>query len=364
MNRNEVNMKLGFHFFFFFRTSVVLIPVLLNVIEFNNLIFKITASKYLREKCNRRSNYAHACLPLLLSTCDLLLNLNIIHQKHHYNHGSYNDTYDFYFVFFSHHYALLFHGDNIPGHSTTNGPIGKETTLSLLMQEILDLKAQDKCQEQEIQTLKNQTLSKDNVTASTVNKLASEYMDMKNAFGLMKQKIDQNNSQTELQTLKSRVDTIAQSIRYLTLSLQSHEIHDEETNMTIHREFEHIIMISYKLMNEIQKVHNYTVSESKDIHDLLTVQQGRILTLRSELASLKHLNSKLMNENKKLHEEILNLTNIESSDIQRLETIQQTTFTSLASEIATQKTKLRNLNNNLLLHFDYSKYHIIAGLLV
>lgn len=270
----------------------------------------------------------------------------------------------FILCFFSHNYALLFHGDNIPGHSTTNGPIGKETTLSLLMQEILDLKAQDKCQEQEIQTLKNQTFSKDNVTASTVNKLASEYMDMKNAFGLMKQKIDQNNSQTELQTLKSRVDTIAQSIRYLTLSLQSHEIHDEETNMTIYREFEHIIMISYKLMNEIQKVHNYTVSESKDIHDLLTVQQGRILTLRSELASLKHLNSKLMNENQKLHEEILDLTNIESSDIQRLETIQQTTFTSLGSEIATQKTKLRNLNNNLLLHFDYSKYHIIAGLFV
>lgn len=102
MNRNEVNMKLGFHFFFFFRTSVVLIHVLLNIIEFNNLIFKITASKYLREKCNRRSNYAHACMPLLLSTCDLLLNLNIIHQKHHYNHGSYNDTYDFYFVFFFH----------------------------------------------------------------------------------------------------------------------------------------------------------------------------------------------------------------------------------------------------------------------
>lgn len=133
-----------------------------------------------------------------------------------------------------------------------------------------------------------------------MNKLASEYMDMKNAFGLMKQKIDQNNSQIELQTLKSRVDTIAQSIRYLTLSLQSHEIHDEETNMTIYREFEHIIIISYKLMNEIQKVHNYTVSESKDIHDLLTVQQGRILTLRSELASLKHLNSKLMNEKSKI----------------------------------------------------------------
>lgn len=65
----------------------------------------------------------------------------------------------FILCFFSHNYALLFHGDNIPGHSTTNGLIGKETTLSLLMQEILDLKAQDKCQEQEIQTLKNQTLS-------------------------------------------------------------------------------------------------------------------------------------------------------------------------------------------------------------
>lgn len=106
------------------------------------------------------------------------------------------------------------------------------------MQDVLDLKAKVKSQEQEIQTLKNQKLSEDNVTTSTVNKLVSEYVDMKTAFGSIKQKFDLNNSQIELQTLKSKLDTISQSIRYLTLSLQDHEIQDDETNKTSYREYQ------------------------------------------------------------------------------------------------------------------------------
>lgn len=257
--------------------------------------------------------------------------------------------------FITHIFALLFHGENIPGQSTTIGSLGKDATLSHLVQDVLDLKAKVKSQEQEIQTLKNQKLSEDNVTTSTVNKLVSEYVDMKTAFGLMKQKFDLNNSQIELQTLKSKLDTISHSIRYLTLSLQDHEIQDEETNKTIYREFEHI---NNKMMNEIHNLLINTVSESKNIHDLLTAQQGQILTLRSELASIKHLNTNLMNENQNLHEEILNLTNIESADIQRLEAIQQTTFTTFRSEMATQKSKLKNLNHTFFLNSDYSKYHL------
>lgn len=65
---------------------------------------------------------------------------------------------------------------------------------------------------------------------------------------------------------------MAQSVRYLTLALQGHEIHNEEMNMTIHRE-------------------------------------------------LNHLNAKLVNEIQALHKEIMNLTNIESADINRLEAI-------------------------------------------
>lgn len=52
--------------------------------------------------------------------------------------------------------ALLFQGDNIPGQITTLGPLGKDAYLSLLVQEVMDLKAQVKSQEQEIQTLKTE----------------------------------------------------------------------------------------------------------------------------------------------------------------------------------------------------------------
>lgn len=183
--------------------------------------------------------------------------------------------------------ALLFHGDNKPGQNTTLGPLGEDVTLAFLLKTVLDLEARVKSQEQEIQTLKNQKVSDDNVTANTFNKLITEYKDMETALGVIKQEFDRNNNQTGLQTLKARQDNMTQSIRYLTLStLQGHEVHDEETNKTMYLEFEHL---NNKLMNEIQNLHNSTVSvsKSKDIHNLLTAQQGTISTLRSQLTSLQ-----------------------------------------------------------------------------
>lgn len=72
-----------------------------------------------------------------------------------------------------HNSALLFHGDNIPGQSTTLGPLGKDATLSLLIQEVIDLKARVKNQEQDIQTLKTELAFKNNITANIVDKLAA-----------------------------------------------------------------------------------------------------------------------------------------------------------------------------------------------
>lgn len=99
--------------------------------------------------------------------------------------------------------ALLFHGDNNPGQTTTIGPLGKDATLSLLVNDFLDLKARVIRQDQEMQILKNQRASEDNVTAGTVNKLMSEYVDIKAAFGLMKQEFDQNNNQSGLSSSQS-----------------------------------------------------------------------------------------------------------------------------------------------------------------
>lgn len=72
-----------------------------------------------------------------------------------------------------HNSALLFHGDNIQGQTTTLGPLGKDAYLSLLVQEVMDLKAQVKRQEQEIQTLKTEQAFKNNITASIMDKLAA-----------------------------------------------------------------------------------------------------------------------------------------------------------------------------------------------
>ncbi|XP_052695703.1 uncharacterized protein LOC128174109 [Crassostrea angulata] len=204
--------------------------------------------------------------------------------------------------------AFLLHGDKIPGHTTTLGPLGKDAYLSLLVQEVLDLKAQVKSQQQEIQSLKIQKVSEDNAPANTVNKSMSEYIDIKSSFGIIKHEFDHNNNQTGLLALKARIDNMAKSIRYLTLFLQGHEIQDEETNKTIYREFE-------------------------------------------------HLNAKLLSENQVLHEEIQNLTNIESAEIHRLELVQQTKLTTLGSEIATQITKL---NNTILRLSDY-KIRLFGG---
>lgn len=72
-----------------------------------------------------------------------------------------------------HNSALLFHGDNNPGHTTTLGPLGKDATLSLLIQEVMDLKARVKNQEQVIQTLKAELAFKNNITSNIVDKLAA-----------------------------------------------------------------------------------------------------------------------------------------------------------------------------------------------
>lgn len=82
----------------------------------------------------------------------------------------------FVLCFIANNWTLLFHGDTIPGQTTTLGPLEKDAYLSLLVQGVLELKARVKSQELEIQTLKAQQESVDNGTTSTVNTLMSEYI--------------------------------------------------------------------------------------------------------------------------------------------------------------------------------------------
>lgn len=196
----------------------------------------------------------------------------------------------------------------IPGQATTIlGPLGKDATLSLLVQEVLELKARVKSQEQEMQTMKIQKAV--NATANTVNKIMSEYIDIKTSFGIIKQEFDQNNNQTGLLSLKARLDNMAKSIQNLTISQQDHEIHDEATNMTVYREFEKMNTKLYELLG----------STNKTFMKLL--------------------------EN--MHSEITTITATKSSDIQRLESQVSAHTSATSSKIGTIQTELHNLEDTL-----------------
>lgn len=204
--------------------------------------------------------------------------------------------------------ALLFHGDNIPGQTTTLGPLGKDATLFLLVQEVLELKARVKSQEHVMQTLKIQQVSVDNATTNTVNRLMSEYIDIKTSFGVIKQEFDQNNNQTGLLALKTRLDNMAKSIRYLTISQLDHDVLNDATNMTVYLEIENMNTKLIELlgntnktfMRALQDMHSeimsITVTESTDVQRLESqasaqkiAMSSEIGTLQSELHKLKYL---------------------------------------------------------------------------
>lgn len=221
----------------------------------------------------------------------------------------------FILCFVTHNSALLFHGDNIQDQTTTIGPLGKDATLSSLVQEVLELKFRVKSQEQEIQTLKNQKASENNATTSTVNKLMSEYIDIKSSIGVIKQEFDQNNNQTGLHvlSLKTRLDNMAKSIRYLTISQVDHESHDDATNKTVYQEFENM--------------------------------NTKLIELWS------NTNKTFMKALQDMHSEITTITATESSDIQRLRSQLSAQLsaqkTAVYSELGTIQTELNKLKDTL-----------------
>lgn len=188
--------------------------------------------------------------------------------------------------FITNNFALLFHDDNIPGQTTTLGPLGKDATLLLLVTNVLNLEARVKINDQEIQSLKNQKVSIDNVSNVTLNNLMSEYTELKIAFGIIKQKLEQYSNLTGLQALKTRQDSMAQSIRYLTLSLRDNEIQDEETNKTMHLEID---QLNAKLRSEFQDVHiliqNYTGCRNR-INQYQSMLETILAGIGSEIESL------------------------------------------------------------------------------
>ena len=182
--------------------------------------------------------------------------------------------------------ALLFHGDGVQAQATTMGPLGKDATLSLLVQEVLDLKTKVRSQEQEIQTLKGHQTFENNLTTSTLNQLMSEFVDIKMSFGIIKQEFDQTNNLTGLQVITKRLDNMAQSIRYLTLSQQVHEIHFEETNRTLNQELDELNATLASLKRDQDSTSRTLSKEVLNVDHLEDLHLLDISTLNTSISSL------------------------------------------------------------------------------
>ena len=189
--------------------------------------------------------------------------------------------------------ALLFHGDGVQAQTTTMGPLGKDATLSLLVQEVLDLKTKVRTQEQEIQTVKGHQTFENNVTTSTLNQLMSEFFDIKLAFGTIKQEFDQTNNLTGLQAITKRLDNMAQSVRYLTLSQQTHEIKDDATNQSVYQELNHLNArlnnTDIRLIQEVRDLHNEIQATATIQSKAISAQNLSINSIGSSIATIQSI---------------------------------------------------------------------------
>lgn len=82
VNERKLKIKNKDSIFHFFRTSVVLIFMSLNIVKFINLLPENISLKISQIKQNnRRTNLAHACILFFSSTFYLLLNSVFLHRK-------------------------------------------------------------------------------------------------------------------------------------------------------------------------------------------------------------------------------------------------------------------------------------------
>lgn len=138
----------------------------------------------------------------------------------------------------------------------------------------------------------------------------SEYIDIKTSFGVIRQEFDKNNNQTGLLSLKIRLNSMAKSIRYLTIPQLDHKVLNDATNMTVYLEIENMNTKLIKLLGNTNKT-------------FMKALQG-------------------------MHSEIMTITGNESTDVQRLESQISAQKIAMSSEIVTLQSELHKLKDTLL----------------
>lgn len=122
------------------------------------------------------------------------------------------------------HSAFVLNGIN-----STPNPLEKYVSISILAQDFLELKYQVQKQEKEITTLKSQLAYVNNVTANTVNRLMSEYVDINAEVTDLRSKWDTANSTllNEVQHLYSEILNVSNLLQYINNSNHVGIIHSK-----------------------------------------------------------------------------------------------------------------------------------------
>lgn len=210
--------------------------------------------------------------------------------------------------------SLLFHNDGYPTTPTPVGPLGLEATVSLLVQEInrmnADMKIQEtklKDQEKEITDLKKMLGVSNTTTASTMQLLLNELKTLNLTVSSLRTDLYLINHSSGTQIILEKVNNIAQSVRYLTLSLQDQETKIEATNSSLYQEINQlnsklgVLSVGVTSLNSTEKSDiAYLQSQVTAVKLLVNSLQTKTSSLQSHVTSLESTSSSLQSKSSQL----------------------------------------------------------------
>lgn len=221
-------------------------------------------------------------------------------------------------MFFGEGKSLLFHNDGYPTTPTPVGPLGLEATVSLLVQEInrmnADMKTQEtklKDQEKEITDLKMMLGVSNTTTISSIHHLLNELTSLNLTVSSLRTDLDLINHSSGTQIILEKVNNIAQSVRYLTLSLQDQEAKVEANNHSLHQEVDQlrtklgVLSLDVSFLNSTEKSDIFSLqSQLTAAKSSVTSLQTQTSSLQSHVTSLEYTSSSLQTKSSQLSSKI------------------------------------------------------------
>ena len=243
--------------------------------------------------------------------------------------------------------SLLLHSSNEPSTSAPIGPLGLETTVSILAMEIAmeitrlqaDMKARDdKMKNQEVEILHLKTLlGESNATTSLLsNRVLDELHTLNSTVTEIKTDLDIINSAAGIQAILLKLNSMAQSIRYLTLSLTEQATMLDATNNSLQQD----------ILNLKRELGTY----ASDIAVLKYNESSNFVNLQSQINGVKYSVNSLQTKTSSLQSHINSLESTSRS--------QQSSISMLQSKSAELSSSVTSLTSKLV---DYFRHFVMDG---